>query len=340
MGRRAVFYRIDPLGKRSVANFEALKRWYANVQNDCFKDPEGGHDFGLHVKSVFRLNRGLTSTRYPHLRRDQYIYIYFGSDGMYPYDVFPRYGVSARMVTTQFTSQCVDYIRWDDLAQKSAHHELSGFAPLIDDRGDVVGAEYLDPSIDLVSVFDASMTLGRLVGCEFLAADKYDLRVEDMAIEEIMGSSDIGQNNEFGSTMLHNAAMNGHLRAAKLLLDRGIDAGVRNEHGVSALYFAAVNGYAAIAKLLIDAGAQVNIADNDGKTPLHCAARFGYCDIVSMLIQSGADASAKDTHGKTPLEYARKYDENEIATMLEAAVLSRSTEMIGGGQAPTTPPAI
>lgn len=51
---------------------------------------------------------------------------------------------------------------------------------------------------------------------------------------------------------------------------------------------AAKNGHVYIAQMLLDAGADVNAEDQNGGTALMRAADNGYADIVRILTEAGA----------------------------------------------------
>jgi hypothetical protein len=70
-----------------------------------------------------------------------------------------------------------------------------------------------------------------------------------------------------GNTALHVCVQNGHLDAAKLLLDKGAKPNLRNAAGRSALCSAAAkNVDESVLALLIEAGAKGNVKTNFGET--------------------------------------------------------------------------
>ena len=77
--------------------------------------------------------------------------------------------------------------------------------------------------------------------------------------------------------------------------DSGIDDA--NEVDVQCrykLHDAASNGHVDVAKVLIQNGADVNAVDEVKRTPLHGAAEEGHVDVAKVLIQNGADVNAVD----------------------------------------------
>ena len=91
--------------------------------------------------------------------------------------------------------------------------------------------------------------------------------------------------------------------------------------GETPLSTACFSGHIRVAKLLIDRGADINKAnDNNGWTPLHCACCNGYKHIAKLLIMRGADVSRKDTNGDTMFEVACYSGHDDIIDFLIAAV--------------------
>ena len=62
-----------------------------------------------------------------------------------------------------------------------------------------------------------------------------------------------------------------NLSIIKEIITRGADVNYANEYGTTALQIACLNGYIEIAKILIDKGADVKQANKDDETILHIA---------------------------------------------------------------------
>jgi ankyrin len=67
------------------------------------------------------------------------------------------------------------------------------------------------------------------------------------------------------------------------------------------LMFAAREGHVEAARLLLDAGAEVNAADRNGITPLFMAIDNNRIPAARLLVERGADIHATDWYGRTPL---------------------------------------
>ena len=82
---------------------------------------------------------------------------------------------------------------------------------------------------------------------------------------------------------------------------------------------AAGDGNLAAAELLLQRGASHGKADKHGKTPLHYAAYKGHTKIAARLVEAGADVNATDFIGKTPLFFADHHRKTAVAAILRAA---------------------
>lgn len=76
-------------------------------------------------------------------------------------------------------------------------------------------------------------------------------------------------------TALHVAAHCGHVRVAKLLLDRNADANARALNGFTPLHIACKKNRIKVVELLLKHGASISATTESGLTPLHVAAFMG-----------------------------------------------------------------
>ena len=88
-------------------------------------------------------------------------------------------------------------------------------------------------------------------------------------------------------TLLMKAAMEGYLKTAKLLIDKGAEIDARTNEGTSALMAASMGGYTKIVELLLNAGANTKIKNSMGYTAEMYAKEKGYTNIISLLNKVG-----------------------------------------------------
>ena len=106
-----------------------------------------------------------------------------------------------------------------------------------------------------------------------------------------------------GQKALMWALSEGHLDAARVLLDHGADVHSRSKSGYTPLLFAVRQNDLDAVRLLLARGANVNDRAEDGSTPLVVATTVGYLDMGEFLLTLGADPNADGT-GFTALHKA------------------------------------
>jgi ankyrin repeat protein len=91
-------------------------------------------------------------------------------------------------------------------------------------------------------------------------------------------------------TPLLNAAEEGHVATAKILIQYGADMDITtiSKSTMSSLHTAAQHGHHEMVKLLVESGADVNQEADDGWTPLHQAVYVRQKKVVETLIHLGA----------------------------------------------------
>jgi ankyrin repeat protein/peroxiredoxin len=123
------------------------------------------------------------------------------------------------------------------------------------------------------------------------------------------------------TTLLHDAALKGHLDILELLLAHGADVDSRNAQGATALHDAALAGQKNAADALLKHGANINAHDSEsGATPLHLAASWGRRSVVELLLARNADPRIKDKSGRTPLDLAIANGQAEAAAVLNGVL--------------------
>jgi ankyrin repeat protein len=121
---------------------------------------------------------------------------------------------------------------------------------------------------------------------------------------------------------LFNAIYGGRRDEALSLIRSGRGLNAANEYGTTPLYAAAVQGEAEIVRCLLEHGADPN-AESFGETegtPLCAAAAWGYTDTVRALLEHGADPNRHERQlgdvAMTALDWARRNDHAETVTTL------------------------
>lgn len=157
---------------------------------------------------------------------------------------------------------------------------------------------------------------------------------EDNKVEALLAAgSNVNARYKLG-TALHWAAINGHPRIAKMLLECGANTNIRKREtqmGMpknAPLHFAASAGWIDVVRLLLAYGAKVDIKNNHKETPLHEVAdtsdttggnpllRRKTFEIVKLLLDSKAEIDAQNDGGRTPLRMAARRGRTDIAELL------------------------
>lgn len=132
------------------------------------------------------------------------------------------------------------------------------------------------------------------------------------------------------NTLLHIAAVQGDLDAARAQLDDGVSPDVRGNDGFAPIWWAMVDeAPEAMMALLTEAGGSVDVRDDEGVTPLMTAVQRDRDDVVAWLLAHGADVDATDGRGFTALHRAAEMGHVEIARRLLGAGASPSVEAMG-----------
>jgi cytohesin len=120
-----------------------------------------------------------------------------------------------------------------------------------------------------------------------------------------------------GPTMLHDAALKGHLESMQVLLENGADVKALNPDGATALHDAALGGHTGAASLLLGRGAEIDARDGaHGATPLFLAASWGRKQMVDFLLEKGAGKLLRNKQGKSAREAALENSHADVAEAL------------------------
>lgn len=96
----------------------------------------------------------------------------------------------------------------------------------------------------------------------------------------------------------------GNQKAVELLLDAGVDVCTKENtlgSGTTALHFAARQGHVKTVRFLLEHGADVNAVDQRGDIPLREAVGKGRSAFIKLLVEGGAWLDLKGELGDIPL---------------------------------------
>ena len=128
--------------------------------------------------------------------------------------------------------------------------------------------------------------------------------------------AEVDRANQNGTTPLYVACQNGHVDAARLLLDKGADVD-QSRNGVTLLFLACQNGHVDVAQLLLERSAEVDRAQENGTTPLFVACQLGHVDAARLLLEKGAEVDRATNWGATPLSIAKLRRHSAVVALLE-----------------------
>lgn len=102
----------------------------------------------------------------------------------------------------------------------------------------------------------------------------------------------------------------------KLLINSGAKVNVKDSSGMSVLLQASDAGYESVSKLFLEAGASLIEKRTDGTTIVHSAAKKGHVEMIRSLVERGAQLGVRDDNMKTALNFAAAGGHAEVIRLL------------------------
>lgn len=127
------------------------------------------------------------------------------------------------------------------------------------------------------------------------------------------------------------AALRGHAIMVRLLIRNGADVNAVGENDLSALMNAVKLNHLAVAKILLEAGASMRVLDRAGDNLLAVAVNENYPDMLALLLRQGVPPDLADRNGLTALYWAEYLQRPELAQLLRNAgadAARKKTEII------------
>lgn len=129
----------------------------------------------------------------------------------------------------------------------------------------------------------------------------------------------INHTNQFGKTILHQAAEHNRLDIVEFLLRKYTDTvniSATDDAQYEPIHYAAAYGNKALIRCLIHAGKDINTQTTQNLTPLHIAALRGRLDMVHWLVQHGADIHTTTKAAKKAIQLAEQNGHYDVARYL------------------------
>lgn len=149
----------------------------------------------------------------------------------------------------------------------------------------------------------------------------------DMLSMLLARGADVNQTDDHVDSLLHVAAMDGHVDFVGLLISRGADLDRRGSCVQTPLHRAAMRGDREIAALLVDAGADLEATDHRGRTATDWAALKGRAELLQWLVERGARQTDLPLRVPRRLKVPVRKSERRIPTGPDA--LGRQLDALG-----------
>lgn len=122
------------------------------------------------------------------------------------------------------------------------------------------------------------------------------------ALALVAGDADVSLPiGTFNRSVLHLAALEGHLDLLRALIEGGADVNAADECGWTPLHAAARGNQVESIDALVEAGASIEALENQGGPPPYDVAIWRKLETLLALLKHGADVNPRDSHRRTPL---------------------------------------
>jgi ankyrin repeat protein len=130
------------------------------------------------------------------------------------------------------------------------------------------------------------------------------------------GKFDIDGKDVNGYSALAQASLKGHVKVARLLIDRGADVGTQTDAGNTLLMQAILAENAELAEFLMTRSIDVNSQNGVGDTALMLAARSGQVSVIELLINAGADMQLRNREDLNAFQIANNAGHTAVAKLI------------------------
>lgn len=139
-----------------------------------------------------------------------------------------------------------------------------------------------------------------------------DYRKLESFLSRFVSQINVDRTNEYGKTMLMDAAQSGSAEVVKILIKYGANVNTSTKSGKTALFFAINSLSIDSVKYLLECNyIDLDYKDSSGSTALmHCAevsSMKNSYEIIKMLIKRGADITLCDMDGMNALDHLAAY---------------------------------